>query len=90
MNIENFKILISSLPVRQQCFTSKKRTWQKAENKIDWLKEINNSLFNNQETLNISRQDIFDSKELMREKLLKIIYWGYPNGMRGNNFWNIF
>lgn len=88
MNIKSYKILISNLPVRQQCFTTKRTTWNKAENEIDWLKNLNDKLFDNKQTLTISRQDIFETIDL-RELILKSIYWGYTSGMRGNNFVNI-
>ncbi len=89
MNIDNYKILISNLPVRQQSFTTKRNTWRIAESKIDWLADLNDKLFDNKEALNISRQDIFNSNNSIRELILKTIYWGYTSGMRGNNFVNI-
>lgn len=85
MKIENFKVLIKNLPVRQQSFTTKRTTWKPAEEKIDWLGTLNDKLFNNQETLNISRQDVFNTTSL-RETILKTFYWGYTSGMRGNHF----
>lgn len=88
MNIDRYKILISNLPVRQQCFTTKRTTWQKAENEINWLKQLNNDLFGDKSTLTISRQDIFETNG-PREIIIKTIYWGYTAGMRGNHFVNI-
>jgi len=88
MNIDNYKILIKNLPVRQQCFTTKRTTWNKAENEVGWLKTLNDKLFGDSGTLTISRQDIFNTKEL-RETIIKTIYWGYMRGMRGNHFVNI-
>ncbi|MBS1775353.1 MAG: hypothetical protein JSS64_03630 [Bacteroidetes bacterium] len=88
MNIDRYKILISNLPVRQQCFTTKRTTWLKAENEIAWLKQLNDNLFGDKSTLTISRQDVFDTKE-PRELIIKTIYWGYIAGMRGNHFINI-
>lgn len=88
MNIDSYKILISNLPVRQQCFTTKRTTWLKAENEISWLKKLNDNLFGNLQTLTISRQDIFEATDL-REIVIKTIYWGYTGGMRGNHFVNI-
>ena len=88
MNIDRYKILISNLPVRQQCFTTKRMTWLKAENEIIWLKQLNDNLFGDKSTLTISRQDIFETKE-PREIIIKTIYWGYTAGMRGNHFVNI-
>jgi hypothetical protein len=89
MNIENYKTLVLNLPVRQECITTKRSTWLRGEKEIDWLKDLNGKLFAGQETLNISRQDIFNSKNAIREPIIKTIYWGYPYGMRGNHFVNI-
>jgi len=89
MKIENYKTLILNLPVRQECIATKRSTWLDAEEKIDWLKDLNDNLFAGQETLTVSRQDIFNSKSAIRELILKTIYWGYPYGMRGNHFVNI-
>ena len=88
MNIENYKILVSNIPVRQQCFTTKRTTWNKAENEFGWLSKLNDSLFGDKKTLTISRLDIFETTE-PREAIIKTIYWGYPGGMRGNHFVNI-
>jgi len=88
MNIESYKIIISNLPVRQQCFTTKRTTWTKAEDKFDWLKDLNDKLFKDKTTLTISRQDIFETLGA-REIIIKTIYWGYMAGMRGNHFVNI-
>lgn len=88
MNIDRYKILISNLPVRQQCFTTKRTTWLKAENEISWLKQLNDKIFGDKSTLTISRQDIFETNE-PREIIIKTIYWGYTGGMRGNHFVNI-
>lgn len=88
MKIDTYKILIANLPVRQQCFTTKRTTWNKAEIEIDWFKKLNDNLFGNNETLTISRQDVFETQDI-REKIIKTVYWGYPYGMRGNHFINI-
>lgn len=87
MDIESYKILISNLPVKQQCFTTKRTTWKAAESD-QWLKNLNDKLFGDNKTLTISRQDIFDTNE-SREAIIKTIYWGYPAGMRSNHFVNI-
>jgi hypothetical protein len=76
------------MPVHEQCFTTKRTTWISAENNHDWLAELNNLIFNNQDTIEISRYDIFNTPDV-RVKILKTIYWGYPSGMRGDNFANI-
>ena len=85
MTLENYKHLIQNLPVRQQSFTTKRdnKKWQFAENEFQWLKDFNDSYFTNGE-LKISRQDIFNIENSPREKILKTIFWGYPNGMQGH------
>ena len=88
MNIDRYKILISNLTITQQSFTTMRTTWLKAENEISWLKQLKHNLFGNQPTLTISRQEIFETENL-REQIIKIIYWGYTGGMRGNHFVNI-
>ena len=88
MKIENYRKLILALPVKQQCFTTKRKTWAKAENSIKWLKNLNDRLFHNSESITLSRQDVFETEEI-REKIIKAMYWGYPAGMRGNHFINL-
>ncbi len=88
MKLIDYSTLIQNLPVRQQCFTTKRTTWLNAENQFDWLNQLNNNLFGDKETLTISRQDILDTNNL-RSKVIKTIYWGYPRGMRGNHFMGI-
>lgn len=90
MKLEEFKDLIINLPVRFQSSQTKRITWsKKAEKEIDWLPELNNKLFKTTDpndpnaTLNINRQNIF-ATEVLRDLILKTIYWGYPSGMRNN------
>lgn len=88
MKIANYKTLINNLPVRQQSFLTKRKTWHKAESEIDWLKSFNDKIFDGKANLSVSRQDVFETVDV-RELILKAIYWGYPRGMRGNHFVNI-
>jgi hypothetical protein len=88
MSIRDYSLLISHLPVREQCFETKRSSWRKAEGKIVWLLEFNDGFFGKDESIEISREDIFQTATL-RDVLLKVIYWGYPRGMRGNHFTNL-
>lgn len=88
MNIGIYGSLIHNLPVKQQSFTTQRATWKKVEEKFAWVEQINSSLFGNHSSLTISRQDIFDTIGI-REAIIKIIYWGYPRGMRGTNMINL-
>jgi hypothetical protein len=88
MNIQEYKMLISNLPVRKQSFTTKRKTWEKIENEYLWFKKLNDKLFGLNSELTISRTDIFETIDL-KETIIKTIYWGYKGGMRGNHFINI-
>ena len=86
MTLDNYKQLIQNLPVRQQSFTAKRdnKKWLEAEKNFKWFKDLNDNYFTN-EQLQISRQDIFDITNSPKEKILKTIFWGYPNGMQGGH-----
>lgn len=88
MNLEDFQILINALPVKRQCFTTKRATWKKAELAHPFLYELNQAIFGDNHTVTLSRNDVFQTKDV-RLKIIKTIYWGYPRGMRGNHFFHI-
>jgi hypothetical protein len=89
MTIETYKTLIQSLPVGQQSFRTKRSNWKATEDAIEWLPELNNRLFQGKSELEQSRQDILSEACPIRELIIKTIYWGYPQGMRGHHFKNI-
>ena len=84
--LKNYSTLISNLPVLEQCFITKRESWKKAENKFPWFKILNDELFKDLDTLQISRKDIFNTKDSIKNKIILAIFWGYPRGMRGNHF----
>lgn len=88
MNIFDYQQLIVNLPLMQQCLTTKRSTWAMHEANYDWLHQLNDHIFGDNESVRISRQDIFQTKNL-REKVIKTVYWGYNRGMRGNHFASI-
>jgi len=89
ININQFQSLIKSLPTRRQCFSIRRANFQNVENAFPWVIAMNNGLFLNQGVIQLSRNDLFNHGNIDREKILKIIYWGYPRGMRGNHLINI-
>jgi hypothetical protein len=89
MKLENYQFLIQNLPVNQQSFITKHQNWKNAEQPIIWLKDLNDQIFNDQTSISISREELLNHTGSITEGIVKIIYWGYPNGMRGNNFVNI-
>jgi hypothetical protein len=88
MRLNNYCHLIRFLPVKEQCFSTKRDTWENAENNNQEFKLINDRLFNDSEQIKISRQDIFNTDNI-KDLIIKTIFWGYPSGMRGNNFINL-
>jgi hypothetical protein len=89
MILDSYQSLLQSLPVLHQSFTTKRSNWNNAEKQVEWLQELNDQLFINHSTLELSRQDLFSHTGSTHELIVKVIYWGNPNGMRGNNFVNI-
>jgi len=86
MNLSQYRFLIQSLPVKRQCFTTKRSTWKEDKmSHAEWLTTLNNRIFQGEE-LQLSRDDLFSSQGNIRELIIKTIYWGYPRGMRGRNF----
>lgn len=83
-NIKNYINLIQSLPVAQQAFTVKASNWQKSLSDIHFQE-----IFKGSESICLSRNDVHDTNNL-ELFILKTILWGYPKGMRGKNFENIY
>jgi len=77
--------LIRSLPIEEHSFTSKTENWKNLTANITKYHE---NIFSFDSTITISRKELFDSfKDDPIEKfILKVLYWAYPRGLRGNNF----
>lgn len=73
-----YKSLISNMPFEEQCFTTKRSTWEK---KIE--KSVLDRLFGRRKSLTISRNDILQ-KCPIDDFVYLVIFWGYPRGMRGH------
>lgn len=86
--LKNYSKLISTLPLSDQAFSSNHNTWTKYRTKNQSLSRAIGSVFQSSQKVTISRQDLFESgdSERINEFTLKTIIWGYPNGLRGNNF----
>lgn len=56
---------------------------------MPWFKELNDRLFRENKSFNVSRQKYFETKTL-RELIVKTLYWGYNRGMRNNYHYDIF
>ena len=84
------------VPVNEQTETTNRnyKTWQKAEQKFSFLRDINVHLFQAGNFLSQSRRDLFeagklvDNQQLAREFWIRVFYWGFTSGGRGNMFIN--
>lgn len=84
ISIQDYATLIKAIPVREQSFTIQAKHWQTALNEKDFLK-----IFEGEESICLNHQDVHDTNNL-ELFILKTILWGYPKGMRGDNFKNIY
>jgi len=84
MTIRKYTQLIQSLPVADQAFTIKASNWQKALSDFHFQE-----IFNGADNICLSRKDVQETNNL-ELFILKTILWGYPKGMRGRNFENIY
>src|SRR5690554_4805663 len=81
MKIADFNNLIKEIPFLSQSFEIKKKNWT-IENQQDLIDKI----FNQDDVINISRQDLFDCRfNDVEEFILKTLMWGYPTKGRGRN-----
>ncbi len=89
--MERFNSLIRSMPVDEQAFTSKQSTWSQYFNGYGEASNILQHIFNNKNSVQISRLDLFRlaQKDDLGYLIIATILWGYPRGMRGNYFSSI-
>lgn len=80
LELKDYKTVIQHLPVLEQAFQIKAVNWKKFLNNYQYDK-----LFKDNDCITINRLDIFNTQE-QELFVLKILLWGYPRGMRGNNF----
>lgn len=87
MRLSTYTELIKNLPYLDQSFETAKSTWIKEKYAFSSLfNSFHTSTFQ-QETVTLSRNDLFNVAEgNIHTALLSIILWGYPRNMRGNNF----
>lgn len=89
--MKRFNSLIQSMPINEQAFTSKQSTWSRYFKGYGEASDILQNIFNNNDTVQISRSDLFKlaEKDDLGYFIIATIIWGYPRGMRGNHFINI-
>ncbi|RPI15005.1 MAG: hypothetical protein EHM58_15115 [Ignavibacteriae bacterium] len=78
MKIDNFRDLINRIPVKKQAFVVKKKNWTRFNNSSIY------EMFGDKEEIKISRNDIFNEKDI-NYLICKTVLWGYSTGGRGNN-----
>ena len=89
--MNRFKDLILAMPENEQAFTSQKQTWEKYLNNESSSSRLLNDFFFNKDSIQLSRQDLFNFADEadLNQFVIATILWGYPAGLRGNNFGNI-
>ena len=83
-SLYRYQKLIQELPTQEQSFTIKASNWQKQLSAEDFR-----TLFREESTTRLSRKEVHDTND-SKIFLLKVILWGYPQGMRGNHFMKIY
>jgi hypothetical protein len=73
------------MPINNHGFRTRLETWQ---NRMAILPPALQAIFGNEEELTLTRQDCFlaGQENDIPGFIFKVILWGYPNGMQGNNF----
>lgn len=91
LKMRKFRDLIANMPLNEQAFTSKKRTWEKYVTEFPFLNDLIDCVFGQRSNVEISRQDLFElsEKQKIKEFIFSTIIWGYPAGMRGFHFSSI-
>lgn len=85
MKLSDYQELIQQLPVLQHSVQTERVSWSKYEHRSHFYRKINDDIFSNQANASFSRSEIL-KEENLNQRIFKTIYWGYPKGMRGNNF----
>lgn len=80
MKITDFEGLINHMPYLQQAFEIKKVTWIFKDQEVRI-----GTVFGNQESITISRNDLFYSTTDLDLFVIKVLMWGYPTKGRGRN-----
>lgn len=83
MRITDFEKLIQQMPTDYQAFDVKFDIWNASEQ----FQTINN-IFNKNETITISRNELLRLYWNIEEHVLKVLMWGYPTKGRGKNIDN--
>jgi hypothetical protein len=85
IQLSSFDALIEAMPVDFHAFTSHRKTWERFELNEE-LRVLNDQIFDGKDAITINRFELFYATLNKKEFVLKTIYWGYPDGMRGTNF----
>ena len=88
MRLNSYRCLIANLPFLRHASTSRIETWQ---NQVHPIPHCLAEIFGANPTVTFSRADLFwmAGATTVQKFVYGVILWGYPNGMRGNNFPNL-
>lgn len=76
------------MPVYNHAFTTQKKTWEDVIKQDSLTSKILSRIFGEEKEREISRAELFKLAKGpdLKEFIITTILWGYPAGMRGNNF----
>ena len=90
ITLHSYRDSIISLPLEEHSFITKRSTWLRAETSSPRYRAINDRIFNNDLSIELNRNDLFKANTGSIEKyIFKVLYWGYPYGMRGLSLQNL-
>ena len=90
--MQRFRDLIANMPIREQAFTSKRKTWKKYIPELPGIEDLISEVFKDRKNVEISRHDLFKlgAGSEIKVFIFATILWGYPAGMRGRHFQALF
>lgn len=87
MKITDFANLIKHLPYMEQAFFIRKEVWfpTDEEKRFKYQNDRIKKVFGNDNSVMISRHDLFNSTNELDLFIIKVLMWGYPTKGRGKN-----
>jgi hypothetical protein len=92
MKITDFESLIRHMPYRELAFEISKEAWFPTDEKkrFKYQNDRIKKVFENEDSIMISRHDLFNSTKELDFFVIKVLMWGYPTKGRGKNIINMF
>ncbi len=88
INLTNYQSLISQMPYLEHGVEVNRAIWKGCEEEFPELYHLNVSIFEKKDTIYVNRFDVLNqfNDENYKKFLLFVLYWSFPQGMKGLNF----